>query len=91
MCYLPTKVGMVGETVTKTSHKKMYLGGSATKNLPAVQEMQEMQVLSLGRDDPLEEEMATHSGILAWRAPWTEWTGGLWFMGLQRVRLERSN
>ena len=39
------------------------------KNLPA---MQETQVRSLGQEDPLEEEMATHSSILAWRIPWTE-------------------
>ena len=38
--------------------------------------MQETQVLSLGRDDSVEEEMATHSSILAWRIPWTEETGG---------------
>ena len=44
-----------------------------------------MQVQSLGREDPLEEEMATHSSILAWRIPWTEETGGLWSMGSQRV------
>ena len=43
------------------------------KNLP----MQEMQVLSLSWEDPLEEEMATHSSILAWRSPWTEEPGGL--------------
>ena len=42
------------------------------KNLPA---MQEMQVLSLGQEDPLEEEMATHSSILAWRIPWREELG----------------
>ena len=45
--------------------------GSAVKNLPAIQKMQETQVQSLGREDPLEEEMATHSNILAWRIPWT--------------------
>ena len=39
--------------------------------------MQETQVQSLGRDDPLEEEMATHSSILAWEIPWTEKPGGL--------------
>ena len=39
------------------------------KNLPAVQETQEMRVWSLGQDDPLEEGMATHSSILAWRIP----------------------
>ena len=42
-----------------------FLGGSATKNPPAVQETQETWVLSLSREDPLEEEMATHSSILA--------------------------
>ena len=39
---------------------------------------------SLGREDPLEKEMATHSSILAWRIPWTEEPGGLQSMGLQR-------
>ena len=53
------------------------------KNLPA---MQEIQVLSLGWEDPLEKGMATHSSILAWRIPWTEEPGELQFMGLQRVR-----
>ena len=42
------------------------------KNLPAMQETQEMRVQSLGQQDPLEEEMATHSSILAWEIPWTE-------------------
>ena len=41
-----------------------------------MQEIQETQVRSLGQEDPLEEEMATHSGILAWRIPWTEEPGG---------------
>ena len=45
----------------------------------------EMQVQSLGREDPLEEEMATHSSIPAWRIPWTEEPGGLQSMGSQRV------
>ena len=44
-------------------------GGLAVKNLPA---MQETQIRFLGREDLLEEGMATHSGILAWRSPWTE-------------------
>ena len=52
------------------------------KNLPAIQET---QVQSLGREDPLEREMATHSSILAWRIPWTEEPGGLQSMGSQRV------
>ena len=53
------------------------------KNLPA---MQETQVQSLGREDPLEKEMATHSSILTWGIPWTEEPDGLPSMGSQRVR-----
>ena len=45
-----------------------------------------MQVQSLGQEDPLEEGMATHSSILAWRIPWTEDPGMLQSVGLQRVR-----
>ena len=56
------------------------------KNLPAMQEPQEMGVQSLGWEDPLEEEMTTHSSILAWRIPWTEEPDGLQSMGLQRVK-----
>ena len=51
-----------------------------------MQENQETLVQSLGREDPLEEEMATHSNILAWRIPWTEEPGELQSMGSQRVR-----
>ena len=47
--------------------------------------MQETWVQSLGREDPLEKGMATHSSILAWRIPWTENPGGLQLLGLQRV------
>ena len=47
--------------------------------------MWETQVQSLGREDPLEREMAIHSSILAWRVPWTEEHGGLQSMGSQRV------
>ena len=53
------------------------------KNLPAVQET---WVRSLGWQDPLEKEMATHSSILAWELSWTEEPGGLQSMGSQRVR-----
>ena len=42
-----------------------------------------MQVWSLGCEDPLEEEMATHSCVLAWRIPWAEEPGGSWFVGSQ--------
>ena len=55
---------------------------------PAMQETQETRVRSLGREDPLEESMATHSSILAWRIPWTEEPGGLQSMGSQRVRYD---
>ena len=55
------------------------------KNLPAMQEIQEMQVQSLGWEDPLEEEMTTHSSILAWRIPRREEPGGLQSMGSQRI------
>ena len=49
--------------------------------------MQETPVQSLGQEDPLEKEMATHSSIFAWRIPWTEETGRLQSIGSQRVRL----
>ena len=52
------------------------------KRLPA---MQEIRVPSLGREDPLEKEMATHSSTLAWRIPWREDPGRLQSMGSQRV------
>ena len=55
------------------------------KNLPAIQETQETQVQSLGGEDPLKKERATHSSILAWKIPCTEEPGGLQSMGLQRV------
>ena len=56
------------------------------KNLPAMQEMQETLVRSLGWEDPMEKGMATHSNILAWKIQWTEKPGRLQFMGSQRLR-----
>ena len=53
------------------------------KNLPAVQEKQEKQVRSLGWEDPLEKETATHCSILAWEIPWTEEPGELQSVGSQ--------
>ena len=64
-------------------HGWAFLVAQTVKNPPA---MKETQVWSLSQEDPLEEEMATHSSILAWRIPWTEESGGLQSMGLQRVR-----
>ena len=58
----------------------------SVKNLPAKQETQETQVQSLGREDPLEEETATHSSILAWEIPWTEKPGKL-----QSMRVAESD
>ena len=60
------------------------------KNLPAKQETQETQVQSLGREDPLEEETATHSSILAWEIPRTEEPGGPQFVGSLRVGHNRA-
>ena len=56
---------------------------SVIKNLPAKQEMQEIQVQSLDWEDPLEEEIATHASILAWKIPWTKEPGRLQTIGLQ--------
>ena len=64
---------------------------SVVKNPPAMQESKETQVQSLGQGDPLEEGMATHSSILAWRTPQTEEPGGLQSTGLQRVVHDRSD
>ena len=58
-----------------------FASGLAAKNLPAMQETQEVCVRSLGREDPLEEEMAMHPSILAWKIPWT----GIWRATVQRL------
>ena len=73
----------ITEHMTGEFMKYMHFsGGSVVKNLLA---MQETWVRSLGREDPLEKEMATHSSILAWRIPGTAEPGGLPSMGLHRV------
>ena len=59
------------------------LVAQSVKRLPT---MQETRIQSLGQEDPLEKEMATHSSTLAWKIPWTEDPGRLQSMGLQRVR-----
>ena len=59
------------------------LVAQTVKRLPT---MQETQVQSLGQEDPLEKEMATHSSILAWKIPWTEEPSRLQSVELQRVR-----
>ena len=65
----------VGPGISQT--RTEFPGGSVVKSLPAVQQLQEIQALPLDQEDALEEEMATHSSILAWRIPWTEEPGGL--------------
>ena len=60
-----------------------FLGGSVVKNMPA---NEEDMVWSLGQENPLEKEMATHSSIFAWEIPWTEKLDGLQSMGLQKSR-----
>ena len=60
----------------------LFVVAQMVKNPPAIQEI---WVQSLGREDPLEREMATYSSILAWELPWTEESGGLQSMGSQRV------
>ena len=65
--------------------KRDFLMAQSVKNLPAMQETQETWVRSLGWEDPLEEEMNTHSSILAWKISGTEEAGGLHSMGSQRV------
>ena len=64
-------------------HGRASLVAQTVKNLPAVQEI---QVRSLGWEDPLEKEMATHSSILAWRIPWIGAQQAIQFIELQRVR-----
>ena len=63
---------LAGKFFLTTSATWEALHGSVVKNLPAMQEIQETQVQSLGWKDPLEKEMASHSSILAWEIPWTE-------------------
>ena len=66
--------------------KSQLPGGSEVKNPHAKQERQQAQVQFLGQQDPLEEEMATHSSVLVWEIPRTEEPGWLQSMGSQRVR-----
>ena len=77
-------MSLSGSDIT-VSYLRRFPGGSVVKDLPAVQELQEVQVRSLGREDPLEKETVTNSSILAWRIPWTEEPGGLQSIGSQRI------
>ena len=77
---------MTKQTTTKSQSRGASQVAQMVKNLPAMQEMQDTWVQQLGQEDPLEEGMATHSSILAWKIPWTEEPAGLQSMCLQRVR-----
>ena len=66
---------------TNTCTLKTSLVAQMVKHLPT---MRETRVLSLGQEDPLEKDMATHSSTLAWKIPWMEESGRLQFMGSQR-------
>ena len=79
--------------MTEQEHGMAFILGAflmteMVKNLLAVQVT---RVPSLGQEDPLEEEMTTHSSILTWRIPWTKEPGGLQFMGSQKVRQRMSD
>ena len=78
------------ESVKESSYKRglASLVAQMVKNPPAVQET---WVRSLGWEDPLEKEMATHSSTLAWKIPWTEEPGRLQSMGSQRVRQDGAH
>ena len=75
------ELGLTGLLWPPASEKGVS-GGSEAKNRPQMQELQETQVRSLGQEDPLEEGMATHSGILAWRIPMD---GGAWWATVHGV------
>ena len=79
------RLKQLSSSSSSNSVPKGFLGGSAVKNPPAVQEQQETWVRSLGPEDPEEEGMAIHSSIFVWRIPWTEKPRGLQTMGSQRV------
>ena len=82
VCFSKVRDNSKGEKMGQEClSRKGFPSRSAVKTLPA---LQEIWVLSLGREDPLDKEMVTHSSILAWRIPWTEEPGGLQSMDLQK-------
>ena len=84
MFYVPTGVMVLCVYDLYTSYV-LYQGFLVAQRLKRLPAMRETWVQSLGREDPLEKEMATHSSILAWRIPLTEEPGGLQSTGSQRV------
>ena len=92
-CYCRSRFPLINSLVythtymhTHTNtHMQLANGSASLPAIPAMPAMWETRVQSLGWEDPLEKEMATHSSILAWRIPWTEELDGLLSLGLQRV------
>jgi len=76
---------MFGSTILST---RCFPGGTSGKESTCQCRRQETHIQSLGPEDPLEESMATHSNIFAWRIPWTEELGGLQSIVSQRVRCD---
>ena len=86
-CYLHGfPMGQIFLLIHRSSRAKQdFPGGSGVKKKKKIRlPMQDTLICSLGQEDPLEEEMATHSSILAWEIPWTEEPGGLQSTGSQR-------
>ena len=73
------------ETYKLATKREIIHSKNTSQRLKRLPPMRETRVRSLGQEDPLEKEMATHSSILAWRIPWTEEPGGLQSTGSQRV------
>ena len=84
-----TNIRRMSKQIIVDSYKRHFLSSSAVKNLP----VQKTWAWSLGREDPLEKEMATHSSILAWEILWTKDLGGLQPMGSRKsgTQLKRLN
>ena len=78
--------GVMAQTLVTCLSFTWWWASLVAQRLKCLPSMQETWVWSLGWEDPLEKEMATHSSILAWRIPWMEELGGLQSMGSQRVR-----
>ena len=81
-----TKAVQRGQFIAGNTYVKGFPGGANGKELTCQYKGHERRVQSLGQEDRLEKEMATHSSILTWRMPWTEEPRGLQFMSLQRVK-----
>ena len=82
---MQTTVNKAFATQTRTYRMLLCRASLVAQRLKRLPVLQETWVRSLGREDPLEKEMATHSSILAWRIPWTEEPGGLQSTGSKRV------